>query len=510
MLYIQVMMLATFVIVFSCSTYLNRENTANQVAQLISTFIINEQHRDVTNSLSAMTKGNFSAVRFIDENNKSIISFPPLHSDNHPRNKGTINSWFLTDIVVDVMTKGGTAQRKGQLVFTFHIFDTIYVSLIAWGLFTLILIPLIRRYKRLLDIEFEKSAFNRERIAISQVIREVWHDIGQPLQILRSVQESSMTMSENEKEKILSSCEDIVQIVEQLKGVEDATIDYQLLPLIKSIIETEKVKYHSKNIAFNFIYDKNAISLFSKLQKSSLKRIIGNLVNNSVKAMDMSKEDKSIIINLSSSKNDDNNNEFIVLTIEDNGIGIKEDDLRYVGMKGRSFRTGGNGIGISSAIAKIEEWKGELSINSKESIGTKVTIKLNKSLVPEWAILEIPYAKFDNIVVLDDRINIFKLIESKLIKSGIKEERIKFFQNISSLNQWLTESNISKKDTFFICDYDLGPKSPTGISFIKLLDIAKNSVLLSNHFEDSGIQSECLDSNIKMAPKVLISEIFSA
>lgn len=72
----------------------------------------------------------------------------------------------------------------------------------------------------------------------------------------------------------------------------------------------------------------------------------------------------------------------IVITIEDNGVGIPKEDLPYVfnrfyrSDKSRTRKTGGSGLGLSIAKWIIGKHNGSIELESKVSVGTKITVCL--------------------------------------------------------------------------------------------------------------------------------------
>lgn len=107
-----------------------------------------------------------------------------------------------------------------------------------------------------------------------------------------------------------------------------------------------------------------------------MKRVINNIVSNSVKYMDKQKR----IINIRIKAEGD----FIQIEIEDNGRGIAAKDLPYV--FDRFYRTdssrnsalGGSGIGLSIVRKIVEDHGGRIWATSKEGIGTEVHFVLRK------------------------------------------------------------------------------------------------------------------------------------
>lgn len=107
-----------------------------------------------------------------------------------------------------------------------------------------------------------------------------------------------------------------------------------------------------------------------------MKRVINNIVGNSVKYMD--KPDKFIQIRVLDV------GDFIQVEIEDNGRGIAAKDLPYI--FDRFFRTdtsrnssrGGSGIGLSIVHKIMEDHGGKVWATSKEGLGTTMYFVLRK------------------------------------------------------------------------------------------------------------------------------------
>lgn len=107
-----------------------------------------------------------------------------------------------------------------------------------------------------------------------------------------------------------------------------------------------------------------------------IKRVINNIVSNSVKYMD--KPQKYIAIRVKDV------GDFVQVEIEDNGRGIASKDLPYI--FDRFFRTdtsrnsskGGSGIGLSIVHKILEDHGGKVWATSREGIGTTMCFVLRK------------------------------------------------------------------------------------------------------------------------------------
>lgn len=107
-----------------------------------------------------------------------------------------------------------------------------------------------------------------------------------------------------------------------------------------------------------------------------LKRVINNIVNNSVKYLDKKKG----IINIRIRDAGD----FIQVELEDNGRGIAKTDLPYIFDRffradaSRNSSTGGIGIGLSIVKKIIEDHGGRIWATSREGAGTIMHFVLRK------------------------------------------------------------------------------------------------------------------------------------
>ena len=130
----------------------------------------------------------------------------------------------------------------------------------------------------------------------------------------------------------------------------------------------------SKNIKIE--YEKKNINLYC--DKDKITQALVNILSNAIR---YSNEGSTIFIE---EKLKDNK---VMISIEDQGIGISEEDLKYVferfyrADKSRTRATGGTGIGLTIVKSIVSSHGGEVKLESKLGEGSKFTIILPKEKI---------------------------------------------------------------------------------------------------------------------------------
>jgi histidine kinase len=130
---------------------------------------------------------------------------------------------------------------------------------------------------------------------------------------------------------------------------------------------------HTASASLNFSFKQQG-TYEALIDRDKFKRVLGNIIDNSLKYMD--KEKKELTFSLVSTSDD------IKIVIADNGPGIPEEDIPHIfnqfyrAEKSRNKLTGGSGLGLSIARMIVDEHKGTITVESKPKIGTKITISL--------------------------------------------------------------------------------------------------------------------------------------
>ncbi len=178
---------------------------------------------------------------------------------------------------------------------------------------------------------------------------------------------------------IKSESENMKNLVEQLlflaRGINGKTqlkvMGFSLNDMMKEVLEESKMI--DKDHIYRYIDSEN-INVYGDI--SLLKQTARILIENAAKYTDKGED-----IILRTGKNNKNEPYF---SIQDNGIGMDENDVLH--MFERFFRAdtarvrknGGTGLGLSIAKWIIDSHKGYFSVLSRKEIGTRITVFLPK------------------------------------------------------------------------------------------------------------------------------------
>lgn len=127
----------------------------------------------------------------------------------------------------------------------------------------------------------------------------------------------------------------------------------------------------SKNI--NITYDLKEI--YVNIDKEQFSQVLSNLLSNAIKYTNVHGE-----IYIKAYEDDDN----VVISIEDNGIGIPQNDINFIFErfyrvdKSRDKETGGIGIGLSIVKSIVDAHNGHIYVKSEINKGTEFIIILSK------------------------------------------------------------------------------------------------------------------------------------
>lgn len=241
--------------------------------------------------------------------------------------------------------------------------------------------------KRLKDSQDEKLTFDSES---KELIRNISHDLKTPITAVKGYCEGIMDGVADTPEKmdkyirtIYNKANEMDRLINELTFY--SRIDTNRMPYTFTKIEVnDYFQDCADELALELERERVAFTYINRLQEETLiiadaeqlKRVIHNIINNSVKYMD--KPERKIELRLLDA------GDFVQVEIEDNGKGIAKKDLSRV--FDRFYRTdasrnstrGGSGIGLSIVKKILEDHGGKVWAQGEEGVGTTMCFVLRK------------------------------------------------------------------------------------------------------------------------------------
>ncbi|NKF06649.1 Spo0B domain-containing protein [Clostridium gasigenes] len=316
------------------------------------------QRKEVVDSLE-------EGIIAVDENGKIIIFNKAAINMLDIRKTKNIEGKFINDIfskskLVNIIQSGESRNNEEIIIKD--------IIIISNG------IPIIENNKvigavTILRNKTEVTRLAEELTGVNQIIdslRSNTHEFMNKLHVILGLIQIGKT--EDAKSYIMNIREEQSEIVSLIiKKIKDPTIAALIIGKISRAKEMGIKLNLNPNSYFNM--NDNLIS------RNSLVTIIGNLIENSIDSINEKDNDlKNISLLI---YNDENS---LLITIDDTGNGISSENLKRIYDKGFSTKGKNRGVGMYIIKNILDNYGGEIVIESEEGIGTCTEIRISKVL----------------------------------------------------------------------------------------------------------------------------------
>ncbi|HAH31590.1 MAG TPA: hypothetical protein DCL44_04685 [Elusimicrobia bacterium] len=394
--------------------------------------------------------------------------------------------------------------------------------------FAVLISRLAEVLQRASHLESELAVAN----ATSNLAAQVAHDIRSPLTALDAALKNAAQMPEEQRIILRHAVNRIRDIANNLleknrqqaktapamdnaAGVGAAVAESLEVCLLSSLVDpvvTEKrLQFESKpGINIDFELTAASYGLFAKIQPVEFKRLVSNLVNNAVEALDSHrtqvtgnkpeghKGNVKVLLSAADGK--------VLIEVKDSGKGIPPEILAKLGQRGETHgKAGGSGLGLFHARTTAESWGGGLVITSELGKGTTVTVKLPAAEPPAWFVSKLELSAGKTVVVLDDDESIHQVWRGRFESARVKEHGIEVyhFSEPDKLRVWVKDNPEKIESAVYLFDYELLGHKETGLSLAEELGLGGKVILVTSRYEEKRIIEGCQRLQMRMIPKGL-------
>lgn len=242
---------------------------------------------------------------------------------------------------------------------------------------------LVKAYNKMIlqiNEQKERLSFKDKEEAWREMAKQVAHEVKNPLTPMKlTIQNFERKFDPNDPkiiDKVKHLSKTMVDQIDLVATVANAFSQFAQLPEknneifnlnkeirnIINIFSDEKIYFHA-----------NKEKIMIEMDKIYLSRIITNLVSNARQA---TADERENIINVDIEQRQKR----IIITVEDKGVGIPEENLSRIFEPNFTSKSSGMGLGLTMVRKMIEDYKGEISVKSEGGKGTSFIISLPNNL----------------------------------------------------------------------------------------------------------------------------------
>lgn len=341
-----------------------KQRLGEQIAAASRDALLSGDSRQVISSMPSSMARDFHGMSWRPDGHGDPFSVPPGAGDKGGllEARTRIPLWF---------DETG-AFPAGEMVFYYSRLTPLLLGALSWLALLLLTLPLalyerrrlIRDYALMLDLRIKES--------YSALAAQVAHDIRSPLAALGAaarnfdMTEGQRSLVEGALDRIQGIAGDLLRRYRDPEAVPPARAA-RLDALAEKAVSEKRLQYAGRpDVRIEFINE--APGLKGMAEPGEFQRLLSNLMNNAVEAMDGPGEVR-VRLYLSGGR--------AAVEVKDNGRGMSPEALSKAGQKGATHgKSGGTGLGLYHARHTAESWGGSLEIISAPGKGTAVTVLL--------------------------------------------------------------------------------------------------------------------------------------
>jgi two-component system nitrogen regulation sensor histidine kinase NtrY len=237
---------------------------------------------------------------------------------------------------------------------------------------------LINSYNSMID-ELEESAVklatNEREQAWREMAKQVAHEIKNPLTPMRlsvqSFQRKFDPQDENIHQKLDEYTQTLIQQIDTMSSIASAFSNFAKMPAqqnetlnVVNIIKLGLDIFSEDYIIFSSEEDEIMVNF----DRTQLIRVVTNLVKNGIQAISEDQDYPRIEVNVVSE------DQTVMVTVEDNGVGISEDNKIKIFEPKFTTKSSGMGLGLAMVKNIVETYKGNITFTSQLGVGTTFTV----------------------------------------------------------------------------------------------------------------------------------------
>ncbi len=220
----------------------------------------------------------------------------------------------------------------------------------------------------------EEKIKAEKMVALSTMMEGVAHEIRNPLTVIGGFAKKLLSMTDKDDPRYFF-VEAIVKEVERLERMLRDIYEFKTMSInkdkmiyinevVKSVIYNLSKEIEKKGIIFKTSF--NSLDVKILADSKYLPIAFENIIKNAIEAVG-----NNGVIEIETKKKED----VFIVSIVDNGCGIKSEELKYIFDPFYTSKMEGTGLGLTTAMKIIKEHNGTIAVESKKNEGTSVMVE---------------------------------------------------------------------------------------------------------------------------------------
>ena len=244
---------------------------------------------------------------------------------------------------------------------------------------------LVNSYNNMID-QLEESAVKlatseREQ-AWREMAKQVAHEIKNPLTPMRlSVQSFQRKFDPSDPaihQKVDEFSKTLIQQIDTMSSIASAFSNFAKMPAQQNetlnVVDVVKLALDIFNEDYISFYAEEK-EIIAKFDRTQLIRVVTNLIKNGIQSIPEDAEDAKIIVNVASM------NDKVKITVQDNGVGISDENKAKVFEPKFTTKTSGMGLGLAMVKNIVETYNGNITFMSEKGKGTTFIVTFPKDIL---------------------------------------------------------------------------------------------------------------------------------
>ncbi|MEC0220035.1 MULTISPECIES: sensor histidine kinase [Paenibacillus] len=283
---------------------------------------------------------------------------------------------FIINGVLMVVTFGYILLIDRGDLYTYLHYDMLgnFINIIAVQVLLFFIFQISFKRMKKQQLYYEQLQQSERLKMVGQLTAAVAHEIRNPVTVVRGFlqffdEDPSFDDPMKRKFKLMiDELNTVEQIISQFLTLSKPNGEQKLEKVdVKDVLESVTGLLHSyamlsDNQIVTYVEEDCMISI----NKIEFKQLLINIIKNALEASEVGKS-VSIMAN--------RNNNFIEITIIDEGSGMSEAEVKSLGTPFYSLKSNGTGLGLMICFNIVEKYGGEIYYSSSEGKGTTATIR---------------------------------------------------------------------------------------------------------------------------------------